>query len=76
MPGSKPGERRGGRQIGAKNKANVEKNEALELALRLAFAKHGAKYIRHEAIEAGFFHSALTIAEKVAPYYAMRVLLL
>ena len=27
----------------------------------------------HEAIEAGFFHSALLIAEKVAPYYDARL---
>jgi hypothetical protein len=82
MPGAKPGERRGGRQLGTTNKANLEKNEALESALRLAFAKHGSAYIRtltpaqfqflamHEAIEAGFIYSALAIADKVAPYYA------
>jgi hypothetical protein len=85
MPGSKPGERRGGRQLGTRNKANVEKNEALESALRLAFAKHGSAYIRtltpaqfqflamHEAIEAGFIYSALAIADKVAPYYDARL---
>jgi hypothetical protein len=85
MPGSKPGERRGGRQLGTRNKANLEQNEALESALRLAFAKHGSAYIRtltpaqfqflamHEAIEAGFIYSALAIADKVAPYYDARL---
>jgi hypothetical protein len=57
MPGAKPGERRGGRQKGTQNKANAQ----FQLIAM------------HETIKAGLFHSALTIADKVSPYYDARL---
>jgi hypothetical protein len=81
MPGSKPGERRGGRQKGTPNKATTARKADLHQALALVFAKFGPEFIdtltparlqliaMREAAKAGFVASALAIARDVAPYY-------
>jgi hypothetical protein len=45
MPGSRPGEHRGGRQKGTQNKANAEKQLAIDQALALAFAEYSHEFI-------------------------------
>ena len=81
MPGSKPGERRGGRQKGTPNKATKARKDDLHQALALVFTKLGPDIIdtltparlqliaMREAAKAGFVASALAIARDVAPYY-------
>jgi hypothetical protein len=81
MPGSNPGERRGGRQKGTPNKATKARKADLHHALALVFAKFGPEFIdtltparlqliaMREAAKAGFVASALAIARDVAPYY-------
>jgi uncharacterized protein YciW len=80
MPGSKPGEHRGGRQKGTPNKATKARKADLQ-ALALVFAKFGPEFIdtltparlqliaMREAAKAGFVVSAVAIARDVAPYY-------
>lgn len=78
--GAKPGERRGGRLPGVKNKATVEREAGLEKALAKAFALLGPETIDHldpvefqqiawrAAAKAGFIRPALAIAREVSQY--------
>jgi uncharacterized protein YciW len=81
MPGSNPGEGRGGRRKGTPNKATTARKANLHQALARVFAKFGPEFIdtltparlqliaMREAAKAGFVASALAIARDVAPYY-------
>lgn len=81
MPGSAPGERRGGRQKGTPNKATAAKRQAVDDALAQGFALLGpvaldgltpAQAMLHAMrvlLHAGLPGPAMAIAEKAAPYF-------
>lgn len=82
MPrGAAPGERRGGRQKGTRNKATAERDEDLDTALAAAFAALGPDFIdglspamlqliaMREAAKAGFIRAAAAMADRAAPYF-------
>lgn len=81
MPGSAPGERRGGRQKGTPNKAKAAQRESVAEALKVAFAALGpiaidemspAEIMRlasREAIKAGHVLSGVAMAKDAAPYF-------
>lgn len=81
MPGSAPGERRGGRVAGTPNKATAAKKADFHSALALVFANYSHEFIdgltparlqliaMREATKAGFIQSALAIARDAAPYF-------
>lgn len=82
MPwGASPGERRGGRQKGTKNKATAARAADLHQFLATAFAALGPEAIdcltpaqlqliaMREAAKGGFIPAALSIAKDAAPYF-------
>jgi hypothetical protein len=81
MPGSKPGERRGGRQKGTPDKAVAERQTLLDQALADAFAALGPDHIEKltpaqyqdrawkEAAKAGHHRAAFAMAGQVAAFF-------
>lgn len=84
MPGSKPGERRGGRQKGTPNKAKTEERIGIAEALKVAFADIGPeaidnlspaqmlRFAARAAAKAGFVQAACALAKDAAPYFDRR----
>jgi hypothetical protein len=84
MPGSAPGERRGGRQKGTPNKAKAEERTNIADALKVAFADIGPeaidnltpaqmlRFAARAAAKAGFIQAACALAKDAAPYFDRR----
>lgn len=84
MPGSKPGERRGGRQKGTLNKEKVAEVATFAGALRAAKDRIGDTVIddlspaqtmrlfAREAIKAGFVQAGMAWMKDCAPYFDRR----
>ena len=80
MPGSKPGERRGGRQKGSLNKATIERDQKLAEARDRVLASLTPEMIAamspldvmlqamYLEAQTGEWRTAAALAEKAAPY--------
>ena len=85
MSGSKPGERRGGRKVGTRNKAVVERERIAAAALSEAVALIPPEIIDtlspadflnvawRALAKAGEIGSAIAIAKEAAPYFNRRL---